>query len=277
LQAVAAAYLADVSERPTAAALAVAAPVLGERVQFTNSSWSFGLEELQTALRVQKLLVLNDFEALAYALPHLGPADLHQIGGGTPAERATKVVLGPGTGLGVAALVSSSTGWLAMPSEGGHVSFAVDDAREFAILERLLKGRERLSVERVLSGPGLGDVYRVLAGLQGKPVSPLRAPDVVKRTLAGEDPIARETIERFAIWLGRFAGDAALFFAALGGVYLGGGIVPGMVNVLCAGPFRRAFEAKGRMASYLVPIPVYVILSGEAGLKGAAAALAARC
>ncbi|MFZ1101542.1 MAG: glucokinase [Hyphomicrobiaceae bacterium] len=110
------AYLADISERPTAAALAVAAPVLGERVEFTNSSWSFELEELRTALGVQKLLVLNDFEALAHALPHLRPSDLHQIGGGTPAERATKVVLGPGTGLGVASLAWSSTGWLAIAS-----------------------------------------------------------------------------------------------------------------------------------------------------------------
>jgi glucokinase len=276
LQAMAAAYLAHVSERPTAAALAVAAPVLGERVQFTNSSWSFGPDDLRAALRVEKLLLLNDFEALAHALPHLEPSNLHQIGGGTPAGRATKVVLGPGTGLGLASLVWSPTGWLAMPSEGGHASFAVEDAREFAILERLLTGRERLSAERVLSGPGLGDVYRVLAELHGQPVLPLQAPDVVKRALAGEDPIARETLERFAIWLGRFAGDAALFFAGRGGVYLGGGIAPRMVNVLSAGPFRRAFETKGRLASYLLAIPVYVILSGDAALKGTAAALAAR-
>jgi glucokinase len=276
LQAAAAAYLADFSKRPRAAALAVAAPVLGETVQFTNSSWSFGLEDLRTALGVEKLLVLNDFEALALALPHLEPSDLHQIGGGTAAGRATKVVLGPGTGLGLASLIWSPTGWLAMPSEGGHASFAVEDAREFAIFERLLTGRERLSAERVLSGPGLGDVYRVLAELQGQKVLPLQAPDVVKRALAGQDPIARETLERFATWLGRFAGDAALFFACRGGLYLGGGIVPRMVNILSAGPFRRAFEMKGRLASYLVPIPVYVILSGEAGLKGAAAALAAR-
>lgn len=276
LQAVAAAYLDGVAERPIAAAFAVAAPVLGQRVEFTNSSWSFGVEELRTSLGVDNLLVLNDFEALGYALPHLEPFDLHHIGGDTPAERATKVVLGPGTGLGVASLAWSSTGWLAIASEGGHVSFAVEDAREFAMLERLLIGRERLSVERVLSGPGLADIYRVLAQLQGWSVPPLQAAEVVKRALAGEDPIAQETLERFATWLGRFAGDAALFFAARGGVYLGGGIAPRIVNVLSAGPFRQAFEAKGRMASYLVPIPIYVILTGEAVLKGAAAALAAR-
>jgi len=163
-----------------------------------------------------------------------------------------------------------------LASEGGHASFAVEDALEFAMLERLLTGREHLSVERVVSGPGLADVYRVLAELQGQPAPPLLAADVMNRALAEEDPIAQETLEHFATWLGRFAGDTALFFAARGGVYLGGGIAPRMVNVLSAGAFRRAFEAKGRMASYLIPVPVCVILSGEAVLKGAAAALAAR-
>jgi glucokinase len=152
----------------------------------------------------------------------------------------------------------------------------VEDATEFAMLERLLTGRERLSVERVVSGPGLADIYRVLADLKGRPAPPLQAADVVQRAVAGNDPIAGEALDRFATWLGRFAGDAALFFGARGGVYLGGGISPRMLDVLSAGRFRRAFEAKGRMTSYLAPIPVYVILAGDAALKGAAAALAAR-
>jgi glucokinase len=276
LQAAAAAYLAELAERPRLAAFAVAAPVFAGSVQFTNSSWSFGLEQLRTALGLHKQLVLNDFEALAQALPHLEASELHQIGGGMPAEGAPKVVLGPGTGLGVAGLVRSADGWLPVASEGGHVGFAVEDAREFAILERLRSGRERLSVERVLSGPGLADLYRVLSQLQGRSAPPLQAADVVKRGLAAEDAVAQETLEQFATWLGRFAGDAALVFAARGGVYLGGGIAPRIVELLSAGGFRRALQGKGRMAPYLSPIPVYVILSGEAGLKGAAAALATR-
>jgi glucokinase len=275
LHAVASAYLSGVAERPQAAAVAVAAPVVGDSVRLTNSPWSFGREELRAALGVERLLVLNDFEALAHALPHLGPTDLCQIGGGAPVERAAKTVLGPGTGLGVAGLAWSPSGWRAMPSEGGHVAFAVEDAREFAMLERLLTGRERLSVERVVSGPGLADVYRVLAELAGRRVEPLDAPEVVKRALSGGDATAREAVERFATWLGRFAGDAALFFGARGGVYVGGGIAPQMVDVLSAGPFRRAFQAKGRMKPYLAPIPVYVIMAGDAALRGAAAALAA--
>ena len=277
LEAVAQSYLQGIAERPRAAAIAVAGPVVGETVKLTNAPWSFRREALKAALGLDELLVLNDFEALAHALPRLGPDDLHRIGGAASVERAPKVVLGPGTGLGVAGLVWSPAGWVAVPSEGGHAAFAVEDAREFAMLERLATGRERLSVERVASGPGLADTYRVLAEMAGQPAAPVEAPEVVQRALGGNDPFAREALERFAIWLGRFAGDAALFFGARGGVYIGGGIAPRMVDALSTGAFRRAFEAKGRMAAYLGPIPVYVILIGtRAALKGAAAALAGR-
>jgi glucokinase len=277
LHAVAESYLEGVAERPRAAAIAVAGPVVGETVRLTNSPWSFRRDELRAALGLSELLVLNDFEALAHALPHLGPSDLRQIGGGAPAERAPKVVVGPGTGLGVAGLVWSPSGWVAVASEGGHASLPVKDAREFAMLERLIQGRERLSVEGVVSGPGLAETYRVLADLAGRPVAPVEAPEVVQRALGADDAIAKEALERFAVWLGRFAGDAALFFGARGGVYIGGGIAPKMVDALSAGAFRDAFEEKGRMTGYLAPIPVYVIMIGtRAALKGSAAALAGR-
>lgn len=276
-EAVAESYLQGVPERPRAAAIAVAGPVVGETIKLTNSPWSFRRAALRAALGLDELLVLNDFEALAHALPHLAPSDLQQIGGGAPVEHAPKVVLGPGTGLGVAGLVWSPCGWVAMASEGGHASLAIKDAREFAMLERLIEGRERLSVEGVVSGPGLAQTYRVLAEMAGQPVAPVEAPEVVQRALGGRDAFAREALERFAVWLGRFAGDAALFFGARGGVYIGGGIAPKMVHALTAGAFRQAFEAKGRMTTYLAPIPVYVILIGtSAALKGAAAALAGR-
>jgi glucokinase len=277
IEAVAQSYLQGVAERPRAAAFAVAAPVVGETIKLTNSPWSFRREDLRTALGLNECLLLNDFEALAHALPHLAPSDLQQIGGGAPVERAPKVVLGPGTGLGVAGLVWSPSGWVAVASEGGHASLAVKDAREFAMLERLTRERERLSVEGVVSGPGLAQTYSVLAEMAGQPVAPVEAPEVVQRALGGHDACAREALERFAVWLGRFAGDAALFFGARGGVYIGGGIAPRMVDALAAGPFRHAFEAKGRMTAYLTPIPVHVILIGtKAALKGAAAALAGR-
>jgi glucokinase len=277
LEAVAESYLNDAADRPRAAAIAVAGPVAGETVRLTNSPWSFRRDELRTALGLDDLLVLNDFEALAHALPHLAPSDLRQIGGGAPVEHAPKVVVGPGTGLGVAGLVWSPAGWVAVASEGGHSSLPVKDEREFAMLEHLMRGRERLSVEGVVSGPGLAHTYGVLAEMAGQPVAPVEAPEVVRRALGGGDAFAREALERFALWLGRFAGDAALFFGARGGVYIGGGIAPKMVDALSSGAFRHAFEAKGRMTGYLAPIPVYVIMIGtRAALKGAAAALAGR-
>jgi glucokinase len=278
LEAVAEHYLSRVAERPRAAAIAVAGPVTGDNIRLTNSPWSFGREEMRAALDLDDLLILNDFEALAHALPHLAPSELMQIGGGAPAEHAPKAVLGPGTGLGVAGLVWTPSGWVAVASEGGHISLAVEDAREFAVLERLTTGRERLSVERVVSGPGLADVYRALAEMAGQPEPAVDTPEaVVQRAAEGDDPVAEEAMERFAIWLGRFAGDAALVFGARGGVYLGGGIAPKLAGALTTGAFRRAFDAKGRMAAYVGAIPVYVILIGSrAALKGAAAALAAR-
>jgi glucokinase len=255
----------------------VATHVDSDWIHLTNAPWAFSVRATEAALGVKRLAVINDFTAQALAVPRLGPADRVELGGEGPQAGAAIGVLGPGTGLGVAGLAWSPAGWQALASEGGHAAFAVEDATEFAMLERLLTGRERLSVERVVSGPGLADVYRVLAELQGRPAPPLQAAEVVQHAVVGDDPTAREALDRFATWLGRFAGDAALFFGARGGVYIGGGIAPKMVDALSAGAFRRAFEAKGRMASYLGPIPVYVILIGtKAALKGAAAALAGR-
>ena len=271
----AAAYLDARDVRPRTGAFAVAAPVTGDSVRFTNSPWVFTLLELRHALGLDELLLLNDFEALALGLPHLGPSDLHQIGGGAPPERATKAVLGPGTGLGVAGLAWSPAGWVALPGEGGHTTLAVESEREFAILQRLREGRERVSAERVLSGPGLADLYRILAGLRGQAPESLEPAEVVTRALARSDAAAEEALDHFVTWAGRFAGDVALLYGARGGVYLGGGIPPRILGALTSGRFRRAFEAKGRMSAYVAAIPAYVILSGDAALKGAAAALGA--
>lgn len=273
LAAAAEAYLAHIDVRPRSACLAVAAPVVGESIQLTNSPWAFDRDGLRAGLGLDSLRVINDFEALALALPRLQAPELHRIGGEVPAPRAPKVVLGPGTGLGVAGLVWSASGWRAVESEGGHVAFAVEDAQEFAMLERLLIGRQRLSAERVLSGPGLEDIYRVLADLRSAGAPRLKAAEVVERAVADSDAIAVAALERFVVWLGRFAGDVALVFGARGGVYLGGGIAPRILAALSTGAFRQAFEAKGRMAGFLAPVPVHVILAKDAGLKGAAVAL----
>jgi glucokinase len=270
------AFLAELSTPLDHAVIAVAAPVTGEHIHLTNSPWSFARHELCRTAGLKDVLVLNDFEALALSLPHLARAELHQIGGAVTENHATKIVLGPGTGLGVAGLIWSGERWIAVPGEGGHTSLGADDERELALLERLRKGRSHLSAERALSGPGLAALYQAIAASYSESPAELQPNDVLVRALSGEDGIAVEALNVFITWLGRFAGDAALLFGARGGVYLGGGIAPKIALALSKGAFRAAFEQKGRMMTYLLPIPVYVIRSDFATLKGAAAALSAQ-
>lgn len=267
-------YLGSLDDRPDQAVLAVAAPVTDEEVRLTNSQWSFHKSDLCRSCGFKTIHVVNDFEALALSLPALAPAELYQLGGSLPEEHATKVVLGPGTGLGVAGLVRSEDRWIAVPGEGGHISLGAHDVEELALLAKLPKAGGHLSAEKAISGPGLANLYRALAEGRGTDVpEPI---DVVARALAGDDAIADAAIEIFTAWLGRFAGNMALAFGARGGVYIGGGIVPKITAILSAGPFREAFEQKGRMRAYLSPIPVFVILAEFATLKGAAAALRAK-
>jgi glucokinase len=266
-------YLKGLKVPPRHGAIAVAAPITGDEIRLTNSPWCFTVEELRCATGLEGILVLNDFQALALSLPHLRASELHRIGGGEPATQATKVVLGPGTGIGVAGLVWSGAAWIALPGEGGHISLAAHTLREFELIERLRGNRDHLSAERVLSGPGLVELYRAVADSHDQRAALLLPNDVLTRGAAGSDSIAEETLAMFVAWLGGFAGDVALVFGARGGVYLGGGIAPKIVQALSAGAFRQAFEEKGRMRSFLAPIPVFVILAEFAALRGAAASL----
>ena len=266
-------YVGALFNPPDRAAIAVAAPVTGGRVSLTNSTWSFAAEELRRKVGLKHIHVLNDFEALALSLPHLAGGELHQIGGEAPIAHGNKLVLGPGTGLGVAGLAWSGERWIALPGEGGHVSLGAEDEGELALLERIRKGRDRLSAERVLSGPGLAELYQAVAASRGLRPEALEPNDVLVMGSGGEDEVAAEALDLFVAWLGRFAGDAALLMGARGGVYLGGGIAPKILPRLSAGEFRKKFEQKGRMSAYLAPIPVYVITAEFAALKGAAAAL----
>jgi len=268
-------YLKDVAEPIDHAAVAIAAPVTEDAVKLTNSPWSFSQSTLAGDAGLKTVQVLNDFEALSLSLPHLSADELHQIGGGEPVAQATKAVLGPGTGLGVAGLVWSGTGWISLPGEGGHVTLGAENSGELALIERLRKGLDRLSVERALSGPGLADLHQAVIAGHGHSEELLSPAEVETRALSGKDEMAEEALDIFVHWLGRFAGDIALVFGARGGVYLGGGIAPRLVPRLAQGDFRAAFERKGRMRDFVAPIPVYVILAEFPGLKGAAAGLRA--
>jgi glucokinase len=266
-------YAGRLTAVPERAAIAVAAPVTGGEIRLTNSPWAFSQAELCRKANLRHVHLLNDFEALALALPHLGRDEVQQIGGGVPVEGAAKIVLGPGTGMGVAGLVQSSDRWIALPGEGGHVSLGARDEQQLALLERIRKGRDHLSAERVLSGPGLVELYQAIAASHGLSAPELEPNDVLVKGSSGEDEIAVEALDLFVTWLGRFAGDAALLLGARGGVYLGGGIAPKIAGKLSMGHFREAFEDKGRMGAYLAPVPIYVITAEFATLKGAAASL----
>ena len=268
------AYLRTIPLRPSTTSIAIAGPVSGDVVHLTNLSWSSTLDELRAAAETMHIRIINDFEALALSLPHLHPGDLHQIGGEEPVGGAAKAVLGPGTGLGVAGLVPSPSGRIAMPSEGGHISFAAEDEAELAIVDRMMRGKGHVSCERLISGPGLARAYQALAETNGAVAEPRSAADIVERALSRSDTPAEEALGYFVRWLGRFAGDVALLFGARGGIYLGGGIAPKILDALTTGAFRTSFQSKGRLSPYLEPIPVYVIKAPDAGLRGAAAALA---
>jgi glucokinase len=266
------AYLDGLMHPPRHAAIAVAAPVVGEAIKLTNSPWSFTRTELCRAVGLDGVLVLNDFHALALSLPFLGKAELHRLGGGESDPRAPKVVLGPGTGIGVAGLVWGGSDWVGVPSEGGHVSLTANSVEEFALAMRLRSGRPHLSAERVLSGPGLAELYRVVAESHGETAAPPVPNDVLVRGLAGSDKIAAEALHLFVVWLGALRRRCGTFLRRAGW-RLSRWRHRAEDPDASSDAFRHAFEKKGRMRSYLAPIPVSVILAPFAALKGAAAGL----
>jgi glucokinase len=265
---------------PRSGAFAVATAVGDDRVAFTNSGWAFSRREAAAALGLDDLLLLNDFAALALSLPSLTAAQL-RMQGRRPEQPATLAVVGPGTGLGVAGLVPTAHGWVPVPGEGGHATLAAADAAEQALLEaarRLAAGEGggagfHLSAERLLSGIGLPLLHRATAAVHGAAVQDLGTPEIVQQGLAG-DPVCSRTLDHFCALLGGFAGNVALTFGARGGLFIGGGIVPRLGERFFASRFRERFEAKGRFAAYLAPIPTAVILDTHTALAGAAAALA---
>ena len=248
--------------RPTWAALAVAAPVTGDHVQMINIGWAFSRGELQRRLSLDGLHVLNDFAALAWALPELAPGDLVRVGGGSAVAGGAKVVLGPGTGLGVASLVSVAGGWHAIPGEGGHVTLPARDEQEEALIRLARQRFGHCSAERLVSGPGLSFLHEALHG------GPAQSAEAIGDLIAAGDPEAAATLEAFFGFLGTVAGDVALTLGALGGVYVGGGIVPRYRAAFVRSGFRRRFEAKGRYADYMRAIPTWMIAAQYPTLTG---------
>jgi len=270
------AYLATLPEgRIQHAAVAIANPVDGDEVRMTNYHWQFSIEQMRERLGFETLVVVNDFTALAMALPRLTPGAKRQVGGGLARERSVVGLLGAGTGLGVSGLIPADDGYIALGTEGGHASFAPRDERELAILNYAWKQLSHVSFERLLSGSGLELIYRALAERAGvRPADGLPAPEITRRALAASDPVCSETLEAFCAMLGTAAANLAVTLGALGGIYIGGGIVPRLGAYFDRSPFRKRFEAKGRFSSYLARIPTWVITADNATFHGVSAILA---
>ena len=267
------AYLAaEADGRPDQAILAVASPVIDDHVSFTNSPWTFSILELRRRLGI-RLQVINDLTATALAVPHLQELERLQIGSGQPVPEAPIGIIGPGTGLGVGALVRGSQGWITLPSEGGHVTMAPGDARESAVLDLMRRRFDHVSAERVLSGPGLVNLYNAVCETEGVPSASYTAAQITDAGASGRDPRCQETLAMFCAMLGTIAGNLALTFGARGGVYISGGIVPRLGAAFAQSAFRERFEQKGRMRAYLAPIPTYVITHAVPAFLGAATLL----
>ena len=272
-------YLAAVGVQPRHAAIAVASPVNGEEIRLTNRAWSFTRRELQRALGLDRLHVLNDFGAVAWSVPALADSEQITVHGNDDAPLHGPIsVLGPGTGLGVAMLVGNDPHWHVVETEGGHVSFAPLGEEELAIARWFTARFGRVSNERLLCGSGLSHIDAVLRGAVDHATGQhqdLREPaDIVAAALEGHDLAARRTLARFCAVLGSVAGDAALIHGART-VMLAGGIVPRFIPFLRSSAFRERFLAKGRFAAYLESVTIRVITHNGPGLLGAAMSLRA--
>jgi glucokinase len=255
------------SDRPNRAALAVAAPIVDDEVRMVNIDWGFSQAELKRTLGLSRLIVVNDFAAIAWGLPQLGAAELKQIGGGSPAARSTLVALGPGTGLGVSALVPATDTWGVVSGEGGHALLPAVTKEEADVLAVIRDQTGHCVLENVLSGPGIVRLYVALAQLAGRGEPTVTAEDVSALARQGE-PLARKTQGMFFAMLGSAAADLALTFGARGGVYLAGGIVPNLLEPFENSQFRERFEDRGNHRSYVEAIPTYVITAPLPAFRG---------
>ncbi len=256
---------------PETAAFAVAAPVDGETVRLTNRGWSFARSELARKIGVSRVEVVNDFAANAMGLPSLQAPDCRQIGGGAAAPGRPMAVLGPGTGLGVSLLIPCVGGWTSLSSEGGHVTLAAADEEQSRLLQRLRQRFGHVSAERLLSGPGLVELYRAICADRGtRPRF-----EAAERVSAAADTESDHAVTLFLDFLGNVAGNLALTAGSLGGVFLAGGILPRLGRRDFT-PLTRRFVDKGRFRSYLESIPIFLVTTDRLPMLGLRAMLDGR-
>ncbi len=265
------AFIDGCEVKPTGGVIAVAGPVTDGAIDLTNSPWQVSEAELAT-LGLNPVRLINDFEALAWGAPVVPADQLASLGGPDEGEEHTAIaVLGPGTGFGVSALARDIHGnEIAMPSEGGHACFAPGDPIEDEILRILRRRYDRVSIERLICGPGLLNMHRALAEIDGRETHIDDPAQITTEAMENPNSACGATLARFCAVLGAVAGDIALTTGARGGIYIAGGIAPRILPFLKASPFRERFERKGRFADYMAAIPTKVILHKHAALLGAA-------
>jgi len=269
------AYLASCGAAVNHAVIAIANPVDGDAIRMTNHHWAFSIEAARAELRLATLLVVNDFTALAMALPALGPADLMQVGGGSARPESAIGLVGAGTGLGVSGLLPSDGRWVPLHSEGGHVAFSPLDEREVTVLRHCWQRYDHVSAERFVSGPGIALIREALAVSRGLAPDASSSPaEIVTRALSGGDALSFEAVECFCGMLGTVAANLAVTLGAQGGIYIGGGVVPRLGSWFADSPFRARFEKKGRFSTFTARIPTWVITAPYPALLGAAGILA---
>ena len=264
------AYLEAQSATVDEACLALACPV-DENISMTNNHWAFNCKAMQEKLGLESFKVINDFTAQALALPVLKGEELIKIGGGESVEHAARLIIGPGTGLGVAGLKEVGGHWFPLPGEGGHAAMSAVSDLDIAVLNELRKQDDFIYWESILCGSGLETLYRAHSALAGENKA-LKDFEVTQQALAGEK-VAEATLKHFCELLGRAASNAALTLGARGGVYIAGGIIPRFPEFFAESKFREAFETNVKMVDYLKQIPTYLVVADIPGLMGASAAL----
>ena len=257
----------NAGDRPRRAALAVAAPILYDRVQMINIDWQFSQAELKGRLKLAELTVVNDFAAIAWGLPDLNSHELRKVGRGDAATDSPLAVIGPGSGLGVAALIPATDSWVSVSGEGGHVSISPITSTEAAVADYVRSQSGHCSAEDLLSGPGLINIYTALGQLAKRETPSLSAAEI-SAAATGGDPLAIEAHAMFFSLLGTVAGDLALTVGARGGVFIAGGIIPQLMAPFSESDFRERFEAKGTYRSYMEAIPTYVITAPQPAFRG---------
>jgi glucokinase len=262
--------LRTADRRPRAALLALAGPIAGDAVHLTNCDWIVVPKRLIARFGLAEVILLNDFEALSLSLADIGPSDLDPVGGGGALPERARLVVGPGTGLGAGALIHARGTWIPIPGEGGHTDLGPVSPRDMAVWPHIERSG-RVSAETLLCGPGLVRLYRAVASANDARTSLATPAEIAAAGLAGSDRSAAEAMHLFATYLGRFAGDLALVFVALGGVYLAGGISGRIAPALKTGAFREAFVDKHPHRALLERISTAIITKPDAALAGIAA------